>query len=669
MVKRIKRSFCFSLIPFLFIVTFLPFPTTAESESESAPLNYVALGDSLAAGFLNGVPPEENLKGYPDFIEEGIQEEMNYGVDITNAGVGGYRTDNVYDDLKNNKDDIQKSVEEADVITLSAGANDVLQEVMDDLEDIDPDNPEEMEALVAKATDAVGQVDEYTAKILDEIEDTNPDADIYVLGYYNALPYLDELQDEVNLLINLLNNTIEDNTEEGDAAFIPTFDAFDGKHETYLPDPDDIHPTEEGYQVIADLFLDEMVASLEEIKPGITLNGDSSMEILEGDEYADPGAKAEDDMEGDISEAIEISGDVDTNEPGEYELTYSVENGAGNWAEASRTVTVIEAEEASVKPDEAIEIKAGNTVHIKNSNTSIKTPLDFPENIKLNVSDAANREEVGKNEGKVRAGDIYAFDFGKSDIDESTYTLEMGYDKDKYAADEVDVYYYNTDSEKWELQDTVDANEDKGTLTVEVNHFSMYGVFAADEGEEEGGVWFSGEGEPSDETGDIGDLYLDEETGDYYKKEEEGWAEKGNLKGKNGNDGNEWLVGEGEPEDDNGASGDLYLDEDSNDVYHKTEDGWEHVTNIKGVKGDEKSSGDCDCDDEDKDEESGVSKGSDGSDNDNDSSSTDTNKTAPKKKAAKMPNTASNIPLFLMIGSLMVIVGGGMLFVRRKVLQ
>ncbi|MEN1967406.1 immunoglobulin-like domain-containing protein [Lentibacillus sp. N15] len=338
MKERIKRSFQFYLLFMLFIFTFLPFQTMAAPDNKPV-LQYVALGDSLAAGYLNGVPAEEKLKGYPDFIQEGIQEQFGYHVELTNAGVGGYRTDNVYDDLKNNKDNIMESIKEADIITVGAGANDVLQAVKDDLANLDPNKPEEIQILVNKAMTAIGQVEEYTQKILNEIEMTNPDAQVYVLGYYNALPYLDDLQEQVILLINMLNNTIEGVTANKGAVFIPTFEAFDGKRETYLPDPNDIHPTEEGYQVIADLFL-KKISLKDHVQPEITLIGNNPMEMMFGDEYIEPGAEAMDNVDGDLTDAIEITGDVNVNEAGKYLVTYTVSDQAGNEAMATRTVIV-----------------------------------------------------------------------------------------------------------------------------------------------------------------------------------------------------------------------------------------------------------------------------------------------------------------------------------------
>lgn len=77
------------------------------------------------------------------------------------------------------------------------------------------------------------------------------------------------------------------------------------------------------------------------VRPVITLNGGASMTLNQGDSFTDPGAKASDNVDGDISSRIVVSGSVDTNTPGTYTLRYNVSDAAGNAANTvTRTVTV-----------------------------------------------------------------------------------------------------------------------------------------------------------------------------------------------------------------------------------------------------------------------------------------------------------------------------------------
>ena len=80
----------------------------------------------------------------------------------------------------------------------------------------------------------------------------------------------------------------------------------------------------------------------DETVPVITLNGSANMSVIQFTTFTDPGATATDDRDGDISDSIQISGSVDTNTLGDYTLTYSVSDAAGNSDLATRTVTVRE---------------------------------------------------------------------------------------------------------------------------------------------------------------------------------------------------------------------------------------------------------------------------------------------------------------------------------------
>ncbi|KAA8822902.1 immunoglobulin-like domain-containing protein, partial [Bifidobacterium vespertilionis] len=60
------------------------------------------------------------------------------------------------------------------------------------------------------------------------------------------------------------------------------------------------------------------------------------------------GVTASDDVDGDVTGSVKVSGSVDTSKPGVYELTYTVADAAGNTATAKRKVTVKEADKPSV---------------------------------------------------------------------------------------------------------------------------------------------------------------------------------------------------------------------------------------------------------------------------------------------------------------------------------
>ena len=75
--------------------------------------------------------------------------------------------------------------------------------------------------------------------------------------------------------------------------------------------------------------------------PVITLTGDNPMTVYQDSEFTDPGATAEDNIDGDITSDIVVAGYVDTNSIDTYELVYTVSDAAGNEATETRTVNVI----------------------------------------------------------------------------------------------------------------------------------------------------------------------------------------------------------------------------------------------------------------------------------------------------------------------------------------
>lgn len=84
------------------------------------------------------------------------------------------------------------------------------------------------------------------------------------------------------------------------------------------------------------------ITNIDREKPVITLNGQERMSIVIRSDFADPGATAVDNLDGDLTEHIVVSGQVNTQVAGEYSLRYNVTDAAGNSAEeVIRTVVVL----------------------------------------------------------------------------------------------------------------------------------------------------------------------------------------------------------------------------------------------------------------------------------------------------------------------------------------
>ena len=87
------------------------------------------------------------------------------------------------------------------------------------------------------------------------------------------------------------------------------------------------------------------------IAPVLVLSGEGTVKITEGGKFKDPGATANDNCDGNITDRIQVTGSVDTGKPGTYTLTYTVTDSYNNTSTATRTVVV------EPKPEEKPEEK------------------------------------------------------------------------------------------------------------------------------------------------------------------------------------------------------------------------------------------------------------------------------------------------------------------------
>ncbi|MEA2047942.1 MAG: DUF5011 domain-containing protein [Campylobacterota bacterium] len=80
------------------------------------------------------------------------------------------------------------------------------------------------------------------------------------------------------------------------------------------------------------------VTTQDTVAPAISVLGTNPAKALVGENYTDAGATAEDTHDGNLT--VEVSGEVNTDVPGIYTITYSATDNAGNTATATRRVNV-----------------------------------------------------------------------------------------------------------------------------------------------------------------------------------------------------------------------------------------------------------------------------------------------------------------------------------------
>jgi outer membrane protein OmpA-like peptidoglycan-associated protein len=120
--------------------------------------------------------------------------------------------------------------------------------------------------------------------------------------------------------------------------------------------------------------------------PALTLNGPSVDRIVAGSNYVDAEASARDKNDGIIS--VKRMGRIDTNTPGEYILTYSATDAAGNTSTTTRKVIV----EAAPTAEQSVPTRA--KLYFENDSS------EFPADTNLSLSVIIS---YLKNDGNARA--------------------------------------------------------------------------------------------------------------------------------------------------------------------------------------------------------------------------------------------------------------------------
>lgn len=109
--------------------------------------------------------------------------------------------------------------------------------------------------------------------------------------------------------------------------------------------------------------VNRIVKVKDSIKPVIKLKGKNPYKTQFGYDYKDPGYVATDNYDGNITDKVEVSGSVNTNNIGTYELVYKVKDSSDNEASVIRTVKVVD------KEGPKIELVGGTSIVLKLNST------------------------------------------------------------------------------------------------------------------------------------------------------------------------------------------------------------------------------------------------------------------------------------------------------------
>lgn len=180
---------------------------------------------------------------------------------------------------------------------------------------------------------------------------------------------------------------------------------------------------------------------LDTVAPVITLNGSEDITLVKGAQYNELGARAIDDVDGEVN--VEISGTVDMNILATYMIKYSAEDFFGNKSEATRYVTVVDANtvaDANISGKTVVDVMAlysAEAADIYNGET--ETRLNHVFFVSNKINDDSNTSLLLN----LKHAQEWNFDSTKDSLTtliDSTNNPQIEAVRDAYSADEVFIY-------------------------------------------------------------------------------------------------------------------------------------------------------------------------------------------------------------------------------------
>jgi lysophospholipase L1-like esterase len=202
-------------------------------------LRIVSIGDSLT----QGLGDETESGGYVGILDNTF-EDQNLNITIENFGKKGNRTDQLLKRLE--KKEIKSAIKDANIVLITIGANDIMQVVKNNWSNLNMEPfEEEREKYVERLT-----------SIFNNIIEINPEAEIYLIGFYNPFErYFGEIE-QLGMIMESWNEAGMTVTEDfQNVNFIPINDLFSATDENLLAE-DHFHPNTKGYKLMARRVLD-----------------------------------------------------------------------------------------------------------------------------------------------------------------------------------------------------------------------------------------------------------------------------------------------------------------------------------------------------------------------------------------------------------------------------
>ncbi|MBO1002121.1 SGNH/GDSL hydrolase family protein [Pseudogracilibacillus auburnensis] len=201
-------------------------------------IKVVTLGDSLT----EGIGDETNNGGYVGILNDTINAEKHI-VQFQNFAKRGSRSGQLLNRIED--EEVTVALEDADIILITIGANDIMQVFKENFTDLTLD----------KFTQEQIRYEQRLEMIFNELRDINEHGDIYLIGFYNPFKeYFADIE-ELEFIVDSWNQIGSDVTMRYDNVhYIPIKDMFDDPPVNYYSE-DNFHPNHLGYKMIAERVL------------------------------------------------------------------------------------------------------------------------------------------------------------------------------------------------------------------------------------------------------------------------------------------------------------------------------------------------------------------------------------------------------------------------------
>jgi lysophospholipase L1-like esterase len=236
-----RRNLILGLIT---LITFLLLPIHTNA-LVNGQVSYVAIGDSLAAG---QTPNREIDTGYSDLIAQEISRNQPLAFYSKDLAFPGFTTADVLERVQS--EEAKSLLANANVITISAGANDLLRLIRVDVKS------GSLSFQQIPTDYSLNKARENMTVLLTELKKKAPKAQIYVMGYYFAYPHVRDSQKiGIGKQLDKLNIILARVAKEAGVNFVSVNKAFGQSAKDKIPNPTDVHPNVEGYRAMANSFL------------------------------------------------------------------------------------------------------------------------------------------------------------------------------------------------------------------------------------------------------------------------------------------------------------------------------------------------------------------------------------------------------------------------------